>query len=100
MPEQHQPPREWHLEKGVSLSHLISTVGIFLMLIGGWVSMSERLAVLESQQATFNTRIVEVMGDQRRTDVRQDAEMLEIKRLTREDLKIINAKLDQLVLSR
>lgn len=100
MPEQHQPPREWHLEKGVSLSHLISTVGIFLMLIGGWVSMSERLAVLESQQATFNTRIVEVMGDQRRTDVRQDAEMLEIKRLTREDLKILNAKLDQLVLSR
>lgn len=100
MPEQHQPPRDWHLEKGVSLSHLISTVGIFLMLIGGWVSMSERLAVLESQQATFNTRIVEVLGDQRRTDVRQDAEMLEIKRLTREDLKTINAKLDQLVLSR
>lgn len=95
-----ESPREWHLEKGVSLSHIISTVGIFLLLTGGWVTMSERLAVLESQQATFNTRLLEVLGDQRRTDVRQDVEMLEIKRLTREDLKAISSKLDQLMLTR
>ena len=100
MPEQIHDIRQWHLEKSVSLSHIISTLGIFLMLVGGYATMSERLAVLENQQSSFNQRIVDVLGTQRTTDVRQDAELLELKRLTREDLKSISAKLDQLMLSR
>jgi len=70
------------------------------MLVGGYATMSERLAVLENQQSSFNQRIIDVLGTQRTTDVRQDAEMLEVKRLTREDLKSISEKLDKLMLSR
>lgn len=93
-------PGNWHLEKSVSLSHILSSLAMFFMLVGGYVSMSERLAVLENQQAGLNQRIVDLLGTQKATDIRQDAEMLELKRLTREDLKVISAKLDQLMLVR
>jgi len=88
--------RDWHLEKGVSLTHIISTVTMFLMIVSAYATMSERLAVLENQQAGFNQRIIEILGGQRITDVRQDAEIAETKRLIREDLREINHKLDAL----
>jgi hypothetical protein len=88
--------RDWHLEKGVSLTHIISTVTMFLMIVSAYATMSERLAVLENQQAGFNQRIIEILGGQRITDVRQDAEIAETKKLIREDLREINHKLDAL----
>jgi hypothetical protein len=88
--------RDWHLEKGVSLTHIISTATMFLMVVSAYATMSERLAVLENQQNVFNQRIIEVLGTQRITDVRQDSEIAETKRLIREDLREINHKLDAL----
>ena len=88
----------WHLEKSVSLSHIISTITLFLMLAGGYATMAERLAVLESQQQESTQRILNLMEYQRITDTRQDSQVSEVRRQTREDLQIINAKLDELIM--
>jgi len=88
--------QNWHFERGVSLSHLLTTAAMFLMLIGGYARMSERLAILENQQGVFNQRIIDVLAGQYGTDSRQDAERAEIRRLIREDLQEINQKLDSI----
>lgn len=88
--------RHWHLEKSVSLTHLLSTLTLFAMLVAGWVAISERIAVLESQQSSFNERIISMLENQRHTDARQDADILEIKRQIREDYREILQRLDNI----
>ena len=61
--------------------------------------MSERIAVLEQQQAGFNSQIVGILSNQRSTDTRQDSEITEIKRQIREDYREIRRNLDQLIRS-
>ena len=92
-----QEAKPWHLEKTVSLGHIVTTIALLMTLITGYVSISERIAVLENQQATFNERIIAILDGQRFTDTRQDGELLEIKRQTREDLRDISRKLDALM---
>lgn len=89
--------RQWHMEKSVSLGHIITTLALLMTLIGGYTSISERIAVIENQQASFNARIVSMLESQRSIDSKQDGELLEIKRQTREDLRDINRKLDNLI---
>jgi len=89
--------REWHLEKSVSLGHIVSTVGVFCMLVAGYISISERIAILENQQLWVSDRIVTILETQRTIDARQDIELIEIKRQIREDFRDINQKLDRLV---
>lgn len=89
--------RQWHMEKSVSLGHIITTLALLMTLIGGYTSFSERIAVIENQQASFNARIVSMLESQRTIDSKQDGELLEIKRQTREDLRDISRKLDNLI---
>ena len=89
--------KDWHLEKGVSLSHILTTVSMLLLVAAGYMSFSERLAVMENQQKTANERIIEILASQRLTDVRQDHERSEIRALIREDLQEINRKLDAVI---
>lgn len=88
---------DWHLDKSVSFGHILTTVAILLSLAAGWATMSERIAVLEQQQAGFNQRILTILATQQSTDTRQDSEITEIKRQIREDYREIRRQLDQLV---
>ena len=90
---------DWHLDKSLSFGHLLTTAAILLSLAAGWATMSERIAVLEQQQAGFNQRILTIMSTQQSTDTRQDSEITEIKRQIREDYREIRRNLDQLVRS-
>ena len=96
---QDQPQRrgDWHLDKSVSFGHILTTVATLLSLAAGWATMSERIAVLEQQQAGFNQRILTILATQQSTDTRQDSEITEIKRQIREDYREIRRQLDQLV---
>jgi len=87
----------WHLERTVSVSHILSTLFLFGALVSAYSTMSSRLAILESQQINFNERIVAILENQRTTDVRQDSEINETKRLIREDVREISTKIDQLI---
>ena len=78
--------RQWHLEKSVSISHIISTLviaGSMFIYIG---KMDTRIALLE--QST---------QQQSHTDQRQDYERSEAFKEFKEGMKAINEKLDRLI---
>ena len=86
--------RHWHLEKSVSLTHILSTAGLLMAMVGGYANMTSRMAVIESQQAQFNRQVVQILEAQSRIDARQDAEIGDLKRIIREDYREILTKLD------
>jgi hypothetical protein len=86
-----------HINPTVGVGHILTTLALLATIIGGYQSFSERLAVLESSQQFSQERILTILETQKNTDIRQDAEILEIKRQMREDYRDINNKLDQLI---
>jgi hypothetical protein len=65
------PPEKYEggfrLERGISLGGIISTIMLCVAIVSGWNSLSERLAVLESQRDLENGELVRF-----RTNVRED----------------------------
>lgn len=88
---------DWHLDKTVSLGHVLTTVIIALSLVAGYAQMSARMAVLENQQQEISDRILRLLESQRGVDKRQDEEIVQLRRDNREDLQAINNKLDRLI---
>ena len=41
----------WHLKKELSVGHLISTILLTVIMVGGWLDVQKRLAALESHPA-------------------------------------------------
>lgn len=84
MAEEHR--RQWHLEKSVSISHIISTIAIAGSLAVYIGKMDTRIALLEqaSQQ-------------QANIDRRQDSERSDALREVKDAVKGINDKLDRLI---
>lgn len=92
-----EQPQDWHLSKTVSLSHILSTVALLLGAVAGYVSFSNRLAVLESQFLELNVRVVRVLESQARVDSSQDAALHQFRAEMREDVREIQSKLDRLI---
>ena len=38
---------DWHLKKEVSYGHIISTIMLIILMIGGWLDIQSRLIILE-----------------------------------------------------
>ena len=85
-PGQSQRRRQWHLEKSVSISHIISTIAIAGSMFVYIGKMDTRIALLEQSNQ-----------QQAHTDQRQDAERSESLREIRENMKAISEKLDRLI---
>lgn len=90
----------WHLDRSVSIGHLLTTVAMAMTLVAGWVAMSERVARLEAEFSQISGQIVSLLERQSSRDARQDSELLEIRREVSQDLRDINAKLDRLIESK
>lgn len=84
------PKESWHLDKKLSIGHILTTVIIVAGALGAYMTTSERLAVLESKQDNINTRIVGILENQSLIDVRQDNQIEQVRQETREDYQIIN----------
>lgn len=85
--------REWHLDKSLSVGHILTTLMILGALAVQYAQFTSRLAVLESGYATLGTQIGQVLDNQRRTDARQDVEITEIKREIREQYNAVSRQL-------
>jgi hypothetical protein len=88
--EMSDPKESWHLDKKLSIGHILTTVIIVAGALGAYMTTSERLAVLESKQDNINTRIVGILENQSLIDVRQDNQIEQVRQETREDYQIIN----------
>lgn len=78
--------RSWHLEKTVSISHIISTIAIAGSMFVYINKMDTRIALLEQQS-----------HQQAQIDQRQDIAQSDAVREVRENMKAINEKLDRLI---
>lgn len=90
----------WHLDRSVSIGHILTTIVLFVSMAGGWVAMSERVARLEAEFAQVSGQIVMLLERQASRDARQDSEITELRREVSQDLRDINNKLDRLIESK
>jgi len=87
-------PRQWHLEKSVSISHLISTIILFITLAVSWAAVTGRVSVIETKQNIVNTRLAEILSSQRQIDNRQDTNIGALNNEIKQNYLTIDAKLD------
>lgn len=74
-----QTSREWHLDKTVSVTHLISTIAAVVTVSAFLMKQDTRISLLEQNA------------------VAQQRDVADFKTVVRGDLQSINAKLDRLI---
>jgi hypothetical protein len=89
--------RQWHLDKSISLSHILTTGAIIVSALAFAFNIQGQIAVLQANMATQTQAMTQIIDTQRRTDARQDAELDTIKRQAREDYNALGAKMDRLI---
>ncbi len=85
--------REWHLDKSMSVGHILTTLMILGALAVQYAQFSSRLAVLESGMLAQGQVVNQLLDNQRRVDARQDAEMMDMRREIRDSYSQILALL-------
>ena len=78
--------RQWHLDKTVSIGHIISTL-IIALSVFSWAMVIEKRIEQNAQSIKFLTQ------NQKRIESHVDSTRQEI----RQDLQAINSKLDRLI---
>lgn len=92
MPEKNPPGwsgedrRQWHIDKTVSVSHLITTISMIVSMIWWAATVDKRIAVIEAGQQ---------FQAQRNTQIEQAVK--ELASVSREEIKAISAKLDRIL---
>ena len=87
----------WHLEKSVSVGHLLTTLSMVFVIIGIWYSLAERVTTLEVQFTDLSMRVVALLEGQAVTDLRQDTSLTAFRTEMREDAREIQTKLDRVL---
>jgi hypothetical protein len=81
---------DWHLDKSVSVGHILTTITLVAMAVGAFYSLSTRLAVVED-------RILTILDNQTRIDSAQDTALLQFRSDMRDMTVDLNAKLDTIM---
>lgn len=89
--------RHWHLDKSVSISHILTTVVLLLGALKFSFDMEKRIALLEANANVQTSALTQLLDNQRRTDARQDADLDSIKRQAREDYMDLGKKMERLI---
>lgn len=77
----------WQLEKTISISHIITTMGIIGAALSAYYSLSGRVTIVEE-------RILSLLENQARIDQAQDASLEQFRGQMRDSTVEINNKLD------
>jgi hypothetical protein len=80
----------WHLEKTISISHIITTIGIIAAALSAYYSLGNRVTVIEE-------RILSLLENQSRIDNAQDASLSQFREQMRDSTVEINSKLDLVI---
>jgi len=81
---------DWHLDKSVSVGHILTTVVLVAAAVGAFYSLSTRLAVVED-------KILVILENQTRIDRQQDATLIQFRSDMRDMTVDLNAKLDTIM---
>lgn len=85
-----QERSHWHLEKTISVSHIITTLGIIGAALSAYYSLGNRVTVVEE-------RILSLLENQSRIDSAQDASLSQFREQMRDSTVEINSKLDLVI---
>ena len=78
---------QWHLEKTISISHIITTIGLIAAALSAYYSLSGRVVIVEE-------RILSLLENQARIDQAQDENLQNFRGQMRDSTIEINNKLD------
>jgi len=81
---------DWHLDKSVSVGHILTTITLVAMAVGAFYSLSTRLAVVED-------KILIILDNQTRIDSAQDATLIQFRSDMRDMTIDLNSKLDTIM---
>ena len=81
---------DWHLDKSVSVGHILTTVMLVAAAVGAFYSLSTRLAVVED-------KILIILENQTRIDLAQDTTLIQFRSDMRDMTVDLNAKLDTIM---
>jgi hypothetical protein len=82
--------KEWHLDKSLSVGHILTTAVLFASAISAFYSLSTRLAVVED-------KILTILENQTRIDASQDADLEQFRIDMRGHTVDINDKLETIL---
>lgn len=74
----------WHLDRRVSVGHLVTTLTVLVAMVMWGARLETRIVLMEQDAAR-----------QARVDARQESEVQRLREEIREELKSLNAKMDR-----
>jgi ABC-type transporter Mla maintaining outer membrane lipid asymmetry ATPase subunit MlaF len=81
---------EWHLDKSVSLGHILTTIVLVASAVTAFTSLSERMSIVED-------KIITILENQTKIDRSQDQNLAEFKVDMRNRQVDINNKLETIL---
>ena len=89
--------REWHLEKSVSIGHLVTTGMAVIALALAWAEMNARIEynAIENGHQSKAIQRLEEKQEKQTDEIKQEIQQLRIEQRT--DSGKINEKLDRLI---
>ena len=81
---------QWHLDKSLSVGHILTTVILCATAVSAFYSVTERLSLVED-------RIITILEIQTRIDAAQDATLLQFREDMRDMTVDLNSKLDTVI---
>jgi ABC-type transporter Mla maintaining outer membrane lipid asymmetry ATPase subunit MlaF len=81
---------EWHLDKSLSVGHLLTTIMLVASALAAFYSLSERMAVVED-------KIITILENQTKIDINQDQNLAEFRVDMRNRQVAIDTKLENIL---
>jgi ABC-type transporter Mla maintaining outer membrane lipid asymmetry ATPase subunit MlaF len=81
---------EWHLDKSLSVGHLLTTIMLVASALAAFYSLSERMAVVED-------KIITILENQTKIDMNQDQNLAEFRVDMRNRQVAIDTKLENIL---
>ena len=81
---------QWHLDKSLSVGHLLTTIILCAAAVSAFYGVTERLSIVEE-------RIITILEQQTRIDAAQDANLIQFRNDMRDITVDLNHKLDTII---
>lgn len=88
---------KWHVDKTISIANILVVFGMCIAGFGAYDTITDRMAILETNMTNLNTRVVSLIERQVNTDQQQDSSLNQFRNEMRSDVQSIQNKLDRLI---
>lgn len=89
--------RSWHIDKTISLTNIFFIFTMTIAGFGAYDSLTDRMAVMETNMTNLNDRVVSLIERQINVDSQQDNTLLQFRQEMRGDVQSVQNKLDRLL---